>query len=87
MIAYASALATLTRLDAAFLGEAHSSGLRGIARLHAKSMATLAHDMHDPAMEEQAAILDALLRSLDAPENAAVIAPARAPAASPVLPP
>jgi hypothetical protein len=68
VIAYASALATLTRLDAAFLGERapEDASLRALARLHARSMATLARDLHDPAMEEQAQILEALLSSLEA---------------------
>jgi hypothetical protein len=35
--------------------------LRGIARMHAHSLAMLARDMHDPASAEQAAMLEALL--------------------------
>jgi hypothetical protein len=63
VIAYASALATLARLDAAFVGGdgATSDSLRGIARMHAHSLAMLARDMHDPASAEQAAMLEALL--------------------------
>jgi len=62
VIAYASALATLARLDATFLGGGQSpAGLLPIARLHARSLALLARDMHDPAAAEQAAILQALL--------------------------
>jgi hypothetical protein len=63
VIAYASALATLARLDAAFVGGdgATSESLRGIARMHAHSLALLARDMHDPAAAEQAAMLEALL--------------------------
>jgi hypothetical protein len=65
VIAYASALATLSRLDAAFLGDSQPANVRALARMHARSMALLARDMHDPAMEEQAAVLEALTTSLD----------------------
>lgn len=62
VIAYASALATLARLDAAFVGGAGSrADLGPVARLHARSLALLARDMHDPAAAEQAAMLEALL--------------------------
>jgi hypothetical protein len=63
VIAYASALATLARLDAAFLGgeRGDSEGLRPIARMHVRSLALLARDMMDPAAAEQAALLEALL--------------------------
>jgi hypothetical protein len=62
VIAYASALATLARLDAAFVGTAPSpDALRPVARMHARSLALLARDMHDRAAAEQAAMLDALL--------------------------
>src|ERR1019366_6023659 len=62
VIAYASALATLARLDAAFTGGGSPPGdLRPIARMHARSLALLAHDMHDPAAADQAALLEALL--------------------------
>ena len=63
VIAYASALATLARLDAAFVGGARvrPGDLRPIAQLHARSLALLARDMHDPAAAEQAALLEALL--------------------------
>jgi hypothetical protein len=63
VIAYASALATLKRLDAAFVGEgiARAGGLRRIAQMHAESMALLARDTHDFAIGEQADILKALL--------------------------
>ena len=65
VIAYASALATLARLDAAFVGGegATARSLRGVARMHAKSLALLARDMHDPASAEQAAMLEALLQA------------------------
>ncbi|HLK35357.1 MAG TPA: hypothetical protein VKU41_01310 [Polyangiaceae bacterium] len=63
VIAYASALATVAHLDAAFLGDSslHGEDVRGIARLHARSLALLARDMHDPAAAEEAALLEALL--------------------------
>jgi hypothetical protein len=62
VIAYASALATLARLDATFLGGGQTPGdLRPIARMHAQSLALLARDMHDPAAAAQAALLEALL--------------------------
>jgi hypothetical protein len=63
VIAYASALATLSRLDAAFVGgsSAGAEGLRPIAQMHARSLALLARDMRDPAAAEQAALLEALL--------------------------
>lgn len=66
VIAYASALATLARLDAAFLGydashPAAAQALLPLARLHARSLALLARDRHDPAAAAQAALLDALL--------------------------
>jgi hypothetical protein len=66
VIAYASALATLSRLDASFLvGDGRVSTLRPLARMHARSLALLARDMHDPAAAEQAAFLDALLGASD----------------------
>ncbi len=63
VIAYASALATLKRLDAAFVGEgvAQAGGIYALARLHAQSMALLARDTHDRAITEQAEVLNALL--------------------------
>lgn len=62
VIAYASALATLARLDASFLGGGHTPGdLRPVARMHARSLGMLARDMHDPAAAAQAALLEALL--------------------------
>jgi hypothetical protein len=62
VIAYASALATLARLDAAFVGGAGSrADLGPVARMHARSLALLARDMHDPAAAEQAAMLESLL--------------------------
>jgi hypothetical protein len=65
VIAYASALATLSRLDAAFVGgTAGASDLRPVAEMHARSLALLARDMRDPAAAEQAALLEALLSAV-----------------------
>ena len=63
VIAYASALATLRRLDRAFIGDAgaRAGGLRKLAALHARSMQLLARDTHDFATQEQADMLAALL--------------------------
>jgi hypothetical protein len=63
VIAYASAMATLRRLDAAFIGDdvGRSGGLRKMAELHAKSMQLLARDTKDFATQEQADLLVALL--------------------------
>ncbi len=63
VIAYASALATLRRLDAAFVGAGvdRAGGLLKLARMHARSMSLLARDTRDPAITEQAEILNALL--------------------------
>lgn len=66
VIAYASALATLARLDAAFTGGVHvPRDLRPLARRHVESLALLARDMHDPAAADQAALLEALLDAGD----------------------
>jgi hypothetical protein len=66
VIAYASALATLARLDAAFIGGTgcDANGLLPLARMHARSLALLARDMRDPAAAERAALLEALLAAL-----------------------
>ena len=63
VIAYASALATLKRLDAAFVGDDvdRAGGIETLARLHAQSMTYLARDTHDRAITEQAEVLNALL--------------------------
>jgi hypothetical protein len=63
VIAYASAMATLRRLDAAFIGDNVNKvgGLRRIAELHASSMRLLARDTKDFAIQEQADLLMALL--------------------------
>lgn len=63
VIAYASALATLKRLDRAFVGDQveKAGGLRKVAEMHAKSMQLLARDTNDFATKEQADMLLALL--------------------------
>jgi hypothetical protein len=63
VIAYASALATLKRLDAAFVGGfvSRAGGLRSLAQMHATSMALFARDTKDFAALEQAELLRALL--------------------------
>lgn len=63
VIAYASALATLKRLDSAFSGAnvSKAGGLRKIAEMHARSMQLLARDSKDYATREQADMLVALL--------------------------
>jgi hypothetical protein len=63
VIAYASALATLQRLNDAFagVGVETKGGLRAIAEIHAQSMALLARDTKDHAIYEQAEVLRALL--------------------------
>lgn len=65
VIAYASAMATLRRLDHAFAGDdvQRAGGLRRIAEMHATSMQLLARDTKDFAIQEQADILSALLRA------------------------
>jgi hypothetical protein len=66
VIAYASALATLARLDAAFIGGTgcDADGLLPLARMHARSLALLARDQGDPAAAERAALLEALLAAV-----------------------
>jgi len=68
IIAYASAMATLRRLDRAFVGDdiSKAGGLRKIAELHARSMQLLARDTHDFATQEQADMLVALLTATGA---------------------
>jgi hypothetical protein len=65
VIAYSSALATLRRLDKAFIGDevSRAGGLRRIASMHAKSMQLLARDTKDFATQEQADMLAALLKT------------------------
>lgn len=63
VIAYASAMATLRRLDQAFVGDdaRKRAGLRKLAEAHAQSMQLLARDSKDFAIQEQADLLAALL--------------------------
>jgi len=65
VIAYASALATMSRLDEAFVGPGveRAGGLKALAEMHARSMLLLARDMRDPQIQEQAEILTALLQA------------------------
>ena len=68
VIAYASALATLRRLDEAFVGDgvSRAGGLQRIAEAHAQSMRALARDTKDFAIQEQADLLVALLATTKA---------------------
>jgi hypothetical protein len=68
VIAYASALATLKRLDRAFIGDEidRAGGLRRVAEMHAQSMQLLARDTRDFATQEQADMLTALLKTTSA---------------------
>lgn len=68
VIAYASAMATLRKLDGAFTGDAVNGvgGLQLIAEKHAKSMSLLARDTRDAAIQEQADMLAALLAATKA---------------------
>lgn len=63
VIAYASALATVKRLEGAFVGPDidRAGGIWQIARLHAESMALLARDTNDRAIQEQAEVLGAIV--------------------------
>lgn len=63
VIAYASALATLHRLHAAFVGEGVNrvGGLLPLARAQAQSLSLLARDFPDRGFAEDAAILQAIL--------------------------
>lgn len=65
VIAYASALATLRRLDRAFVGDdiQKQGGLRKVAEMHARSMQLLARDSQDFATREQADMLVGLLEA------------------------
>lgn len=63
VIAYASALATMHRLHAAFVGDGvdRAGGLLPLAKMQAKSLALLARDFPDRGFTEDAAVLQALL--------------------------
>ncbi|MDB4942398.1 MAG: hypothetical protein JWP97_1932 [Labilithrix sp.] len=90
VIAYSSAMATLRRLDEAFVGDgvAKAGGLRRIAEMHASSMKLLARDTKDFAIQEQADLLVALLATTknDAtpPPPAASASVSETPARTPV---
>ncbi len=67
VIAYASALATMHRLTAAFAGdsvEAHG-GLLTLARLHTESLVRMSKDFPDRGFTEDAAVLTSLLSSAE----------------------
>lgn len=63
VIAYASALATVKRLDGAFNGPdiERAGGIWQIARMHAQSMTLLARDTGDRAIQDQAEMLNAVV--------------------------
>jgi len=63
VIAYASALATVKRLDGAFAGPdvERAGGIWQIARLHAQSMTLLARDTGDWSIQKQADLLNAIV--------------------------
>jgi hypothetical protein len=67
VIAYASALAMVRRLDRAFAGSQVDSlgGLRPVVALQARSLEALARTSHDPALGAQAEILSTLLGVLE----------------------
>ncbi|MGZ5967293.1 MAG: hypothetical protein ACXWP4_06475, partial [Polyangiales bacterium] len=62
VIAYASALATLHRLHAAFVGSSiPQGGLFPLAKMQAQSLALLARDFPDRGFAEDAVVLQAIL--------------------------
>ncbi len=65
VIAYASALATMHRLHAAFVGDGvdRVGGLLPLAKMQAKSLGALAKDFPDRGFTEDAAILQSLLNA------------------------
>jgi hypothetical protein len=67
VIAYASALAMVRRLERVFLGSAAArlGGLRPIVRAQADSMALLARERRDPSLARQAEVLGTLLAAVD----------------------
>jgi hypothetical protein len=67
VIAYASALAMVRRLQRSFLGSEADKlgGLRPIVALQAMSMSRLAASRHDPALASQAEVLATLLGVVD----------------------
>jgi hypothetical protein len=66
VLAYASALATVKRLEGAFAGRdvERAGGVWQVARMHARSMKLLARDTHDHAIGEQAELLESLLTAV-----------------------
>jgi hypothetical protein len=67
VIAYASALAMVRRLERVFLGSAvdRLGGMSGVVRLQADSMALLARERKDPSLARQAEVLGTLLGAID----------------------
>jgi hypothetical protein len=65
VIAYASALATMHRLHAAFVGDGveRIGGLLPLAKMQAKSLGALAKDFPDRGFTEDAAVLQSLLNA------------------------
>lgn len=65
VIAYASALATMHRLHAAFVGDGvdRVGGLLPLAKMQAKSLGALAKDFPDRGFTEDAAVLQSLLNA------------------------
>jgi hypothetical protein len=66
VIAYASALAMVRRLERAFLGSQvdHIGGLEGLVRWQARSLTALARTRHDAWLAGEAEVLDSLLDAL-----------------------
>jgi hypothetical protein len=66
VIAYASALAMVRRLERAFLGSAADrvGGLEGLIRWQARSLRTLARTRHDAWLAGEVGVLDSLLDAL-----------------------
>jgi hypothetical protein len=67
VIAYASALAMVRRLNRAFAGSMvdEIGGLRTMVAWQAESLGVLARSTRDPALATQAEILSTLLAALD----------------------
>jgi hypothetical protein len=67
VIAYASALAMVRRLERAFLGEAvdRLGGMAAIVRWQAESMAVLARERRDRSLAQQAEVLGSLLAAIE----------------------
>jgi hypothetical protein len=67
VIAYASALAMVRRLERVFLGNAvdRLGGMSSLVRLQADSMAILARERKDPSLARQAEVLGTLLGAIE----------------------